>query len=91
MTIPAYSAPKPHAPQGPTNIGKAPVDGEGGERGSSAFTGNSQVDQDGVPLDPTAPLEGPATGVTYYAGHNPTPIGTGVQGNTRESAGQEEA
>lgn len=56
----------PYAPEGVDRIGAPPVNGEGGERGTSAFDG-----------DPTAQTdEGPARGVDYHDAADPAPITT---------------
>lgn len=57
---------QPYAPEGVDRIGVPPVNGEGGERGTSAFDG-----------DPTAQTdEGPAPGVDYHETEDPAPITT---------------
>lgn len=77
--------PFPYAPQGADTIGKAPVAGADGERGTSAFTGNDDVDADGFATSET-PATGPSKGTWYYTAQNPTPVGTGIQTPTRETA-----
>lgn len=53
----------PYAPEGVDKIGKPPVDGKGGERGSSAYSG-----------DEGKGFGGPAKGVDYYQQQHPTAI-----------------
>lgn len=70
----------PYAPEGVDKIGKPPVDGKGGERGSSAYDG-----------DQSKGFGGPAKGVDYYQEQHPTAIPSAPEGHesTRESANKE--
>lgn len=80
---------QPYAPEGIDRIGRPPENGEGGERGSSAFEGNSEFSEDGsLDDDVTEPSEGPKRGVDYYADvySQAKPAGQGAQKNSRESA-----
>lgn len=78
---------QPWAPDPDNNPGTPPVNGSGGERGTSVFDGNADWNADHSPVDPEDPAFGPATGVSYYEAMDPTPITTGVQTTTREVAG----
>lgn len=80
----------PHAPEGADRIGappSAPNGGEGGERGSSVFTGNADWNADGSPAGDDA-AAGPNTGDSYHAAQNPQSLGTHSEG-ARESATRE--
>lgn len=64
------SEPQPYAPEGLDRIGtppSAPNGGTGGERGTSAFPGNSEYDADGSLKDSVRmPSTGAARGEDYY-------------------------
>lgn len=79
---------QPWTPDPATAPGKPPIAGvQTGERGTSAFPGNTAYDQNGQYIDGgTAP--GPARGLTYYQNEAPEAITSGA-GSTyqRESAG----
>ena len=70
----------PYAPEGADKIGKPPVEGKGGERGSSAYDG-----------DEAKGFGGPASGVEYYEAQHPTAINSATPDNkpVRESANKE--
>jgi len=64
---------QPYAPDGADKIGVPPssaYQGEGGERGSSAFPGNSEFEEDGTLKDGVTPTSGPAKGVDYFVSDN---------------------
>lgn len=66
----------PYAPEGADKIGKPPVGGQGGERGSSAYEG-----------DEGKGFGGPARGVEYYQSQHPRAVDSGLQGQSaREPA-----
>lgn len=70
----------PYAPEGVDKIGKPPVAGEGGERGSSAYEG-----------DEGKGFGGPAKGVDYYQQQHPTAVNSAppTTDAVRESATKE--
>lgn len=81
--------PQPWAPDPDTAPGTRPgANGGVGERGTSAFEGSAQYNDDYTPVNPTHPARGPAVGTSYYANEFPEAIPSGA-GTTsvRESAG----
>lgn len=78
---------QPTTPDPVTAPGTPPVDGVGGERGTSAFPGNAAYDQNGQYIvGGGAP--GPDLGLNYYANENPQIIDSAWSTTAvRESAG----
>lgn len=58
---------QPHAPEGAARIGAPPVNGSGGERGTSAFGGTDTYNADGTPTNLAAPETGPGIGTSYHS------------------------
>lgn len=58
----------PYTPDGVTAIGTPPVNGAGGERGSSAFAGTALFNTDGSLKDVRPDTHFPLKGTDYYTG-----------------------
>lgn len=69
-------------------IGTPPVNRTGGERGTSAFPGNTDYDAKGVLKANTIPAEGPLRGTQYYndPGKKSSGIGAQTQGTHTKTA-----
>lgn len=78
---------QPYAPEGADAIGRPPMPGQVGERGTNTFEGNDEFNADGtLKADVTTPSQGPARGVDYYQQQHPQEIVTGVSTPSRESS-----
>jgi hypothetical protein len=76
----------PWSPDPDVDAGTPPVDGDGGERGTSAFPGNSRYNHDGT-RKASGLAPGPKTGASYYTGGvSPVTEGRAASG-AREAAG----
>lgn len=63
-------------------MGTPPVNGAGGERGTSAFAGNSLYNADGTLKASATPDQGPARGKDYYTSVYPQAKSTGTSAVT---------